>query len=287
MTRSLMIAVLLATTATAAAQAAGGPPIAYARVEGTSTAIYLARDDGSAAVKLTTMPAKRTICALDLKPGGGEIAYIECGTSVPRTLKVLGVSDSGAAIGSAVTISGLCSVDTVDYHPTQPKLIVSEICSGVARIAAIGTDGSGYQLLVSTGAYLNKARWLKDGTSYVYARAPVDGGPIQLCRNSCSSASNDLLWTGSGLTWLDVGRTTNVILFNSGGSFIHKLNADTGSLQTNFISGTDGHFSPNDTEILFETPHEARGDYLMIRRETGSNFRLTSKGEYGAKDWRN
>lgn len=285
MFRAIAAANMLLFSTVALGQTIDSPPIAYMKVEGTAAAIYLARDDGSAPVKLTSTPAKRSVCALDLKPRGGEIAYIECGKGVPRTLKLLNFGESGTAIGPPRTVTGLCSVDTVDYHPSEPRLLVSEICTGVAKIASIQTDSSGYSVLVSGSGYLNRARWLKDGVSIVYARAPGDGGAHQLCRNACDAGN--ILWTGNSLTWIDVGRNSNHILFDSGGSFIHRLDADTGALQTNFISGTDGHFSPSDADVLYETPHEARGDYLMIRRANGSTVRVTGKGEYGPKDWRN
>lgn len=283
MTRLLMTAVLLATAATAQAQTAGGPPIAYVKIEGSGASIYLTNDGGSAPVKLASTAAKRTICALDLKPGGGELAYIECGKGVPRTLKVLNFSDAGIATGAARIIGGLCSVDTVDYHPTQSLLIVSEICNGAARVARIQTDGNGYVVLVSGAPYLNKARWLRDGSSFVYVRAPVDGGSLQICRYGVGCD----LHTVNGLWSLDVGRQSNLILFDDGNGFIHQLDADTGAVETNIISGSDGHFSPDDGDVLFETPHSARGDYLHIRRANGAVFRLTGKGDYGAKDWRN
>lgn len=285
MTRLLRTAILLTTAAAAQAQAAGGPPIAYVKFEGSGASIYLANDGGSAPVKLYTTGSKRTIGHVDLRPGGGEIAFTEFGSGSPRIVKILSFDDAGRPLGSARELGGVCGVDTVDYHPDGTKLIISEICAGAFQIAAIGTDGTGHVPLITSNNYLNKARWLKDGVSYVYARSGRNGGPMELCRNACEA--NDLLWTGSQLMWMDVGRQSNLILFDSGGIYTHRLDADTATLQTNFLTGTDGHFSPGDADVLYETPHEARGDYLMIRRSTGATVRLTAKGEYGSRDWRN
>jgi hypothetical protein len=270
-------------TSTAMAQAAGGPPIAYVKIEGSGAAIYLASDNGSAPVKLYATASKRTIGHLDLRPGGNQVAFTEFGAGVPRTVKVLNFTDSGVRVGNPVSLAGICGVDTVDYHPTEPRLLISEACGAEFKIASINSDGTGYQALLTSPDYLNKARWLKDGQSFVYVAAPRDGGALRLCRDDCVSP----LWTGSGLMWMDVARQSNGILFDSGGIYTHRLDADTGSLQTNFIVGTDGHYSPSDEDVLYETPHEARGDYLMIRRGNGSTFRLTTKGEYGSRDWRN
>ena len=192
MARSLMIAVLLATTATnVQAQTSGGPPIAYAKVAGSGQEIYLVNPDGSGLKKIYATPAKRSVAWLDLKPGGGEVAWVEAGSGSPRQIKILSLDGAGNPVGSPRALVGPCAPDTVDYHPTGPLLIISDICSQNPRIASVGTDGTGYSILVSGSAYLNKARWLRDGVSYVYVRAPVDGGPLQICRNSCDPGQNE------------------------------------------------------------------------------------------------
>lgn len=270
----------------AIAQTAGGQTIAYMKVEGSGAAIYVTDDLGSTHVKIYATPAKRTIGHLDLKPGGGEIAFTEFGKGTPRIVRLLSFNATGP-IGNAWTLTGIpCGVDTVDYHPTAPALLISEACGGTFNISSINTDGSGRQPLVTSSNYLNKGRWLKDGVSFVYVRGVPNVG-LQLCRNGCDPSNSDVLWTGGQLMWMDVARQSNSILFDSGGIYTNRLDADTGSLQTNFIVGTDGHFSPSDEDVLYETPHEARGDYLMIRRGNGSTFRLTTKGDYGSRDWRN
>ena len=47
-----------------------------------------------------------------------------------------------------------------------------------------------------------------------------------------------------------------------------------------------GHYSSDDSRVLYETPHSARGDYLRIRNTDGSFTAVSPKGEYGPKDWR-
>jgi len=268
-------------------QTGGGPPIAYVKVGGSSGEIYLVNPDGSGLKKIYGTASKRAIGSVDLKPGGAEIAFTEYGSGTPRVIKIISLNGS-TPVGQPRTLIGPCAVDTVDYHPTEPVLIISDICNQNPRIATIRTDGSGYAVLQSTGAYLNKARWLKDGISYVYVRAPTDGGALQLCRNSCDAANGEVLGTVSGMWWMDVARTANILLHDYGGPYISKVNADTGAvIAANYINGTDGHFSANDREVLYETPHEARGDYLHIYdNTTGLTRRLTTKGEYGPKDWR-
>lgn len=290
MIRPVLASVIFASIAVGPgeAQTGGGPPIAFVKVAGTAHEIYLVNPDGSSSKKIYATAAKRAIGWLDLKPGGAEIAFTEYGKDSPRLIKLLTL-DGSNPVGTPRTLAGPCAPDTVDYHPTDAMLIISDICNQNARIATIRTDGTGYTVLQSSGGFLNKARWLRDGISYVYARAAPGGGPLQLCRNGCDPANNELLRTVSGLWWMDVGRTSNTVLFDDGGSYINKIDADSGALiASNYITGIDGHYSPDDRRVLHETPHSARGDYLQIYDDaTGLTTRLSSKGDYGSKDWRN
>ena len=289
MVRSTIVGLVLcgAGFAAAHAQSASGSPIAYVKVGGSSQEIYLVNPDGSGLKKIYGTASKRAIGSIDLKPAGGEVAFTEYGSGSSRVVKILTLNGN-TPVGTPRTLVGPCAVDTVDYHPTEPMLIISDICNQNPRIATIRTDGTGYAVLQSTGAYLNKARWLRDGISYVYARAPVDGGQLQICRNSCDPNNGELLGTVSGMWSMDTARTANILLHDFGGPYMSKVNADTGEVvSSNYINGTDGHFSPDDREILYETPHQARGDYLQIYdTSTGGTRRLTAKGEYGPKDWR-
>ena len=171
-------------------------------------------------------------------------------------------------------------------------MIISEVCNGIKSIISIRTDGSNRTVLQQgpdANVYVAQPRWLKDGISYVYVRA-LDNNPTQqqLCRNACSG-SGELLWTGPQVSWLDVGRDDNQVLFNPGTNQMKMVDGDTGSDLTPalFISGTGGHFSPDGRYVLFETPHAASGDYLHIYdTNTGLASRLTGKGDYGPADWR-
>lgn len=283
--RQLLLAASLLAGSNAAL-AAGGPPIAYVKGSG----IYLTNQDGTGTVRLHAVSGKRTIGALDLKPSGNEIAFFEIGTGVTRVIKILSFSDSGTADPAGPrTLSGTCAPDSLDYHPTEAKLIISETCNGTTSLATIGTDGSGYTPLIQGSATLvvGKPRWLNNGLSYVYYRS-VAPGLRYLCRSDDENCSSPIL-SGVAVVWMDVARTSNDILFtSSGSSYVSKVNADTGEVTSNIITGTDGHFSPTDRYVLFESPHLASGDYLHVKDlQTLQQPRITGKGDYGAKDWRN
>lgn len=287
--RNIAFAALFISTAlgSAEAQVAGGPAIAYVKVEGSAASIYLTSETGAGTVKLYTTPSKMTVTTLDMKPGGGELAFVERGKGFAPVLKIIRYDDRGIRVGQPQIVTGACNPDNIDYHPTEPRLLVSDICSQNSRIATMNTNGSGYSVLVTGSPFLSDARWLKDGISYVYVRAPVDGGALQICRNACNPDNGELLRTVSGLSWMDTARTRNTLLFDEGGTTTSEIDADSGALlRANFISGTDGHYSPDDLRVLYETPHSARGDYLRIRNTDGSFTAVSPKGEYGPKDWR-
>lgn len=288
MFRPLIIATLLASGASAThAQTAGGPSIAYVKVSG-SQEIWLVEPNGSGLRRVYVAPKKMAIGWVDLKPGGGEIAFTQFGSGQPRVIKILEFDDYGIPVGQARTITGSCGVDTLDYHPSEPKLIISDFCPDNPRIATINTDGTGYTVLVSNGSYVNKARWLKNGLSYVYVRSGLNGGPLDICRDSCNPDSGELLRTVGGNWFLDVGRTKDTILHDFSGSPTDEIDATTGAvLRAPAVEGNGAHYSPDDTSILYETPHSARGNYLMIVGGSGIPQRLTAKGDYGPSDWRN
>jgi hypothetical protein len=285
MTRSLMIAALLATTATAQAQAAGGPSIAYVKVAGSAQEIYLINPDGSGSKKLYTSARKTSIGSIDLKPGGGELALVER-SGASGALKIISFDAQGNAIGAPRSLTTGCVPDYVDYHPSDPLLLVTAVCGSTIGVGTIGTDGSGFALdhqgPTPTNWY-GQARWLPDG-SYVYVRA-VSASANQLCRNACDGS--DLIYSSPAISRIDVARTrSDRALVEQGTPYVSELDFNTATMIFS-LQGTDGHYSPDDQRILFETPHAASGDYLHIRNSDGSIFRLTGKGDYGAKDWRN
>ena len=300
MFRPLTIAALLATSVSTAANAQSSQlNIAFVKAEGSGATIYLTNESGSQTVKLYSTPAKTTIGSMDLKPNGGEIAFIERKSGAPWGIKVLTFNSVGLPGGTPRALktpdgSRPCYPDSLDYHPTEPVLIFSDVCNQVMNIARIGTDGSGYQMLQQSPApppnewWFSSPRWLKDGVSYVYARA-VNASGQQLCRDACETP----LWSGYQVGRMDVGRITNRVLFDAGGNFISELDADTGAiLRSNLITGFGGHYAPDapanpdDIRILYATPREAKGNYLQIRNGNGTHTRITPKGDYATSDWR-
>src|SRR5688572_32768258 len=59
------------------AQTAGGPPIAYVKRVSNGDEIYLVNPNNTGLTRIYKAPSKIQVTMLDLRPGGGEIAFLE------------------------------------------------------------------------------------------------------------------------------------------------------------------------------------------------------------------
>ena len=91
MLRPVLAAALLAIGTTAVAQTAGGPPIAYVKRVSNGDEIHLVSPEGTEGRRIYKARSKVQITQLDLRPGGGEVAFLEGFT----TLKILAFDDLG------------------------------------------------------------------------------------------------------------------------------------------------------------------------------------------------
>lgn len=286
-TAALAFAALFATPAFAAPS----QDIAYVKVAGTANELYVVNHNGAGLTKVYATAKKHGITALDFSPAGNELAFVERVSGSPSVLKRQRLKDSGAADGAPVTVPNVCAPDYSDYNPTDPTLLlVSGMCNGQMYIATVRTDGSAFSLLQQGNAnlYVNEPRWLDDGASYVYVRSVVPGTQ-ELCRNACDASAGDLLGSDSQIVWNDVARTSNIVVYtdNVGKMKLIDVAARSDITPTPFLSGRDGHFSPTDNAILYRSPHEASGDYVLIYDvSTGLSSRVTGKGDWGPVDWR-
>jgi hypothetical protein len=285
-TGALAVAALFVTPAFAAAS----QDIAYVKIAGTGSELYVVNANGSGLTRVYSNK-KGYVSQLDMSPAGNELAFVERVSGSPSVLKRQRLKDSGAADGAPVAVPNLCGPDYVDYNPADPGLLlVSGACSGHLYIATIRTDGSGYSELQTGNAnlYVSEARWLNDGASYVYVRSVV-AGTQQLCRNACDESAGDLLWSDTQIVWNDVARTSDTVIYTDNVGNMKLIDVATRSdvTPTPFLSGTSGHYSPSDDYIVYRSPHKAGGDYVLIYDvATGLSSRLSGKGSWGSVDWR-
>ena len=103
--------------------------------------------------------------------------------------------------------------------------------------------------------------------------------------------SNDtVLFQTTYQGWFDVARNQDTLLHTDGGGYTSEYSTLNGfrTQPPNFITGTNGHYSPTDDRILYRMPSDGRGGgyYLMVRQSSGLLTRLTAKGSYAGTDWR-
>lgn len=277
----LKFAVASALLFSSATAFAAGQEIAYVKVGSRGQEVYLINADGTGQSKVYTAAAKKNIGALDFKPSGEEVAIVELGSP----LRIVTLSANGTPTGTRF-IDTPCRVHAVDYHPTEPKLLLAVGCSGVSHVATIGANGNGEDYaIVTSGIYLNAPRWLADGQSFAYLRAVEYTTTFEL-RVRRGDADSVVAVVGAG-SWMDVSYQDNTALVTDASSNIDRFNLDDPSQhRDNVVQGTDGHFAADGARFVYETPHAAKGNYLYIYRPDGAPWALTSKGSYGPRDWR-
>lgn len=273
-------ALLLASTMTAAAGI--GPEIAYVKAGNTSE-IYLVDRDGSRLRSLYRSAQRMRIFTLDMKPGGGELAFEEVGsTAATATLKIVQYDNAGSRLSTKSL--AVCRILSLDYHPSGSDLLYLDSCSGARRLNTTTMTSTP----VGVPAGINKAGWR---------------GPEELVYNRSTSTASEILVAplsapGNTTAVGEVRLASSMDLSTSGQLLLvdpvdwgtlSLFNMSTGVEQKDWQIGHHGRFSPDDLSVVYVSGYDVRGSYVFIRKFNGSGspFRLASKGPYGPVDWRN
>ena len=299
MIRPLLAALLIASVSTPAkAQTAGGPPIAYVKRVSNGDEIHLASANGPERLRLYKARSKIQITMLDLRPGGGEVAFLENFT----TLKILAFDDFGRSLAGNPReirrVSSPCTLESPDYHPTNGVLLFVEGCGrnrGVWTVQSGAGQRDAAPVFSSVPVY--RARWSRLGDS-IYYIGLRDGAsssdPTYLYRRSTTAGTTEELGILNSWTTFDVARTGER-LFWSGPNSTFVMVDISGSGATTADAevrecprGLRMAFSPGDTQIVYTTVPAKGGHYVMAGPSNcGSPQPLTGKGSWGWIDWRN
>jgi hypothetical protein len=267
-------AVLCLGILAAPASAVIGPQIAYS----TASTIFLVNPDGTGQTTLYTAPRKASISWVDLKAGGGEVAFIE-----NYKLKILSYDDRGLPVGSARTVSFACgTILVVDHHPSDGSVIVKDGCTPQHfwRVGAGASSADPQPLLTSSHA-LGGVVWSADGSRIYYE--DLDG--IHALDPSTGQAP---VVSTSGSPW-DVTRTGDRLILSTTANnyIIHDLT--TGTITDGCTQAQTVRYGNNDTQMAYRSPvAHGGGVYVLVHNAdcSGAPFRITGKaGAYPGLDW--
>jgi len=280
----------------------GGAPVAYAVNSGKTIDVDLSNADGSGKVKVYSTSSKTNLWQIDVRPGGNQLAVVEqISPTIMSNIKIISYSDSGVASAPIVVPPGNCQVLGIDYHPTDGSLLVSRYCNQATVIEVRRLVNGVYDstpIITQNNASGDTAagyvRWLGDGSGFLLAiGTSTGGGTIERRMMSNPYAPVTVYNTGSFAlpTWFDVARCAGAldsscskILVTTREGVLHLVTFDSfGGTDQGVIhspNATDGHFSPDNSRILWRYQTHS-GYQLMI-----DNAVFLSKGGTGVKDWR-
>ena len=275
------IALLLVGTAQAATPGTG-PEIAYVKT-GTYSEIYLVDSDGSRLRQLYRSAQRMRIFTLDMKPGGGELAFEEVGkTASTATLKVIKYDNAGSRL--SIDSLPVCRISSLDYHPSGSDLLYLDSCAGARRLNTTTMTSSA--IAVPPG--INKAGW-RGLNELVYNRSTAAASEILVAPLSApgsASVVGEVRLAGS----MDVSTSGAAVLIDPvDWGTLSLFDMSSGVEQKDWQIGHYGRFSPNDLSVVYVSGYDVRGSYVFIRSigGGGSPFRLAGKGVFGPVDWRN
>lgn len=276
-----LVAWLLAGTA---ATAQISPEIAYAR-GGPRADIYLSNfGDGTGRRLLYSGPSRSEVFHVDIRPGGGELAFEEhiksrSGAGLTSTIKVINYAENGSITGSVRSFPLSCLSGSLDYHPTDGTLLYRD-CSTPSRIRRLNTTTApmtSTDLGLPHDAFL--ATWLNATNLLYYA----DGKYWKVSTADLTSPT-EVLTAARGS--LDPSTSGDKVLVSGFGE-IRLLDIVAGQ-NPHFQVGDKGHFSADDQYVLYISG-DPGSQYLLFRRTDGAGRtgNLAGKGNYTAVDWRN
>ena len=278
-----------ALLATSPAIAGVGPEIAYQEQHQNGDEIYLINPDGSGRSLVFKGPSKFFVSSLDMRPGGGELAV-----GLRTRLFIVdydsrGVKTSSREIG--MPTPG-CNVGTLDYHPSDGSLIMSQACgSSNSKIYRLPAGASVFDPtpLLSVSYYVG-ARWSRNGTRIYFS---YGGAPGIFALDPGTGSTTQVQGSGWELSdMLQLGEQT--VLNLSGGPAnlpqgTYKIgDLTTGQQRDGCRLATSIHFGSNDTQFVFRTPLNQGGYYVMVTNSdcSGAPLKLTGKGAFYYVDWR-
>ena len=279
---TLALAGLLSSAA--AAQSVGGPEIGFVKGGSRGDEIYLINPDATGLTKFYPVGRGATSGKIDkiaLRPGGGEVAWVEDYVKV----KIQAHDSLGRPVGTPrqIAIANNCAQGDLDYH-SDGRLVIADGCWGVSVVAPGGSTA----VQIAVTGNMHAIRWMRDGSI--------------LWHEGNSTSDMRLRKRSPDGTVTTVGQTSAFPMPHIGMSRL----SDEAAVSTtesyrmhNLVTGTSqpgcklaGHvqLSPDGTEMAYRS---SGGSYtststLFVQKSncSGAPFRLMAKGYYKGLVWR-
>jgi len=282
-----LIALLAASSVLAAASANAAPPIAYAKLGSRGAQeVWLINPDGSSPTRVYSGPAKVSLSDLDVRPGGGQLAFIEGGTAI----KVVSYDTSGVQTRvDIVPQAAGCRDYGLDFRGDGALLYGSNCGSGTSLNVKEWNGATSIDLIANAKNQVNKIRWLRDGSGFVWQTATATG--LEFRKSDLGNPSSwTVIWkipypTGS-VPNLDMAHQTDAMILNFGSSTqIERVPFDFAGVgpATVVATGGDGHFGPDDNQILYRV--QTHKGWNLVVNTGGINRTIASA--VGVTDWGN
>lgn len=247
-----------------AAQAAGGPPIAFVTGSAKGDSIHLVYPDGTGLTKVYTAPRQgrfgSQVDRVSLKPGGGQIAFV----LDSARLMVQNHLDSGQPDGAAYEVdvpNGDCVLYDPDYR-SDGSLVVADGCSKTWLVAPDATSATDW-FSGNIGALAAL------GTGLVYFETQSNSSGQLKLRNADGTTSAIATTTFTFPLYLDAVGDTAVL---SGASSYRTVNLANGAIANGCTAGGMVKYSPDGSQMLY-----VYRNTLLVRYSNcnAAPFRLT------------
>lgn len=262
------------------------PPIVYAVHSGNGNQVWLVNPDGSSAKAIYSGASSTGLSFLDARPGGGQVAVVENGNSI----RLINYDANGNPTGTSnVPVPAGCNIQGLDYHPSDGSLLYSETCnSGTNTRIERFANGQVSDVMVGI-TYPYEVRWTRDGLSFLWrAASSATGQQLRL-----SSMSNPLAYTviwqmpsSQGLQSIDIAHTTDAFLLTWSGppAYVYRYSFNSAGVSNQGVvaNGQNGHYSPDDSGILYRV--QTNNGYNLTVHDT-QGTRVVASGKIGVSDW--
>ena len=293
------LALFLAAT-TAWAQTAYDPTVAYTKLAGSTTYLYLANGDGTHAVSVAS--SANGFAGIDLAPGGNRVAF-----SDKTGLKVLNysASNTGIVVNSVTLLVAGIYTSSPDFSYDGNRVLYYnyETQASSGGVYAVSAGGGTPVLLFLGPGYA--PRWLRPtsyGNAFVFMKHfPVGTGDVYEIWKVLLDGSDNVVGTATvlstasqafkGIEDFDTARTRDALLITANyptGIRIVDFDLRSGAVADKAVNTYRVHYSADDSRIISTDLQYLGSKTYVTSIDLGTSFitRLTKAGNFGSIDAR-